>query len=90
MAKLESVLTKQYSVFFNADRKTRRVAIAFFAFLLVFEFFTLQTGFPRFFEYLGKNQDYVFTGICVFHLIVSLYLTFVFFLIAFGSKRQYA
>lgn len=89
MLEANSILTKQYSFFFNASRRTKCLAAVFFVFLLIFEFFAFQTGFLKFFNYLEKSQDYVFVAFCVLHLLLSLYLSFVFFLIAFGSSWRY-
>lgn len=90
MSKINRVLTKQLSFSLNASPQSKRLAQMFFVFLLIFEFFTFQSGFLKFFDYLGSNQDFVFAAVCFLHLLLSFYLSFVFLLVAFSSKRRYA
>lgn len=90
MSKINRVLTKQLSFSFNASPQAKRLAQVFFVFLLIFESFAFQTEFLKFFDYLNGNQDFVFAAVCFLHLLLSFYLSFVFLLVAFGSKRRYA
>lgn len=89
MWEINSILKKQYSFFFNASRKSKLLTAGFFAFLALFELYAFQTEFFGFFRHLAESQDEVYAIVCVFHITVSLYLSFVFFLVAFNSKRRY-
>lgn len=86
MSNINSIFTQQYSLFFNTNRKTQILSVAFAIFLLVFELSSLQTGYLQFFDYLQDNRNYVFSIVCILHILVTLYLTFIFFLLAFNSK----
>lgn len=89
MTEINSIFKKQFSFFFNANRQTKLLTGFFFVFLALSEIFVFQTGFPVFFKHLIENQDYIYAVFCIFHLAAALYFSFVFFLIAFSSKRSY-
>lgn len=86
---LRSILSRQISFTLGAERQVWVAGLLFLAALSTFEWLRIGIGFPGFVAELSRGDDLLYTGIGVFYIVISLYISFAFFISCFASRWIY-